>query len=153
MVSGFLSLRSLRSCLLARCLSSAYSQVGSAVAQRKGGGQGMDIVKRIERLKAMEHHLCPGRWGLVVRGFAEQHGISEKQVKRDLKALEKLGQTATCRKLKVEEPDVFDYVWRYDPGVKPLFACNLPRDRFQLEEQKRRDRTGHGTLFEHDEEV
>lgn len=86
-------------------------------------------IKDIERWKEMDRALTYG-WGLDVSVFAKDKGMSEKQIKRDLKTLRDLGQKMACSQFGLEV-DCFEYVWRYLPGVKPLFVCNLPKNDWE----------------------
>jgi transcriptional regulator of acetoin/glycerol metabolism len=55
--------------------------------------------------------------GLHVFTAAKQHGVSDKTIRRDLDLLARFGRHAVC----TDRPD---YLWRYKPGVRPLFTDN-----------------------------
>jgi NADH/NAD ratio-sensing transcriptional regulator Rex len=73
----------------------------------------------LRRWQALDRHLRDGN--LLVRYFAEQWGVSEKTIRRDLDAFRQLGQ----RTMKGYEQEIAEWWWRYERGVEPLFTSNL----------------------------
>ncbi len=65
-----------------------------------------------------------GLYGLNVPGFARQWEVSTKTVHRDLAAFKQLGQRMV-HKPTDDGSEVRDVCWHYEPGVEPLFLCNL----------------------------
>jgi hypothetical protein len=83
----------------------------------------------LKRWREMDAALCPASGWMNVRRFAEAHGVSTRTVRRDLKAFQQLGQRMECVHPGPGSEEVRDYVWRYLPGVPPLFTVNLGRKR------------------------
>jgi hypothetical protein len=83
------------------------------------------MLKLFLRWQSLDQGLSRG--GVVLSDFAEVWMVDVKTVRRDLKAFKQLGHPAVCRPRKARYPGVkaLVHVWRYAPGVRALFTCNL----------------------------
>lgn len=62
--------------------------------------------------------------GLNVPDFASSTKVSTRTIKRDRLAFEELGQEMSWAREYRNRPVVEQYIWRYKPGVDPLFTVN-----------------------------
>jgi hypothetical protein len=59
--------------------------------------------------------------GILIPSFARRWHVSTKTIRRDLDAFRALGQ----RIKGTHDREISEYYWSYEPGVVPLFTCNL----------------------------
>ncbi len=79
-------------------------------------------IKRWQEIDKALRGWGPYHFGLNVREFARQMGVTEKTITRDLKDFEDMGQ-------KIErhwDEDWEAYFWLYGPTTRPLFISNMP---------------------------
>jgi len=93
------------------------------VKRHTGYAAGMNAAD-CERWVEMDRLLCERGWGLNVERFAEQWSISERQVKRDLAELRKLGQATVLWQPGGSSGEIREYCHRYAEGIEPLFTRN-----------------------------
>jgi hypothetical protein len=68
----------------------------------------------------LDHELGNGQ-GVHVPTFAEEHGVSERTVRRDIAVFKAIGQDATCGWVRGPGAHVR---WTYREGIAPLFYVN-----------------------------
>lgn len=93
----------------------------------------------VKRLIALDAALVSS---VYVPAFAKEWGVSTKTIRRDLAMLRQLGERMIHKRF--EGGEVLDMYWRYERGVKPLFACNATADETKRPrplERKARPRT------------
>jgi hypothetical protein len=82
---------------------------------------------------ALDKALAGLAW-MNVPKFARWQGVSVRTVHRDLDAFRQLGQRVVCQHPFAaggvgHELGAHEYIWRYEPGVEPLFLRNYDRAR------------------------
>jgi len=82
----------------------------------------MSIAENLRRYRSMDR-LLASQSGLKISVFAKHFGVSEKTIRRDLKAFAELKYEARAKEHEGER----EYIWKYKRGTQPMFRHEKPK--------------------------